>query len=375
MTTATQTLKRFSAACLALAPVVLAVATAVDPEVGDNTGTGAYRDHPGAGQAHALLLHWAMLLFVPGLAGLLMAVRRRGGIPARIAWLGVTLGLVGFSGLMGSDVMMLAVQQHVGNDQVDQVGEAFFAQTAAIVGWQLPSVLGFALSFVFTPIALARAGLIRWWTAAVAIPGAVLYIMLTEIPGVNLIGPALLTVAYWTAAARLLRRPEEAGVEVDSFGRFRYRFGIGALVAAPLLLVAGFVTRPDGPGVDGLAAQPTATQASALLLHLAWLALVPAAWAVAERGGRWSGIAGSVTIVGLVNLSALTLRDFVFLAAHQALGSETANAIEATFQGYPTIRFGWVLPGMVLGIAGLAFLAFAAWRETSRRRATAAVAA
>jgi hypothetical protein len=356
-------LTRLSALCLAVAPVVLAVATAVDPEVGDNTGTAPYRDHPVSGQWHGLLLHWAMLLFVPGLAGLLMAVRHRGAVLARVAWVAATVGLVTFSGLMATDIILLAVAQAVPNDQVEAFSAGFDPLHLMALGWQLPGVLGFFLSFLITPIAAARARVIRWWTAALALPGTVAYIMLTTMPvPVSLIGPALLAVAYWTAAWRLLRQP--AGVsEVDTFGPFRRRFGAVAMVAAPVLFVAGLAIAPRPADLAGLAAQPTRAQVSGLLLHLAFVLFVPAVWGLAERGRRGTQVAGGLTVLGLGTLAALPLNDFAYLAAYRVLGERTASVVDANLGGYALSVYGWNLPGLVLTLGGLVAVTVVAWRD------------
>ena len=51
--------RKAAAVCLVTAPVALAVATCVDPALGEDQGYGIYREHPGATQWHSLLLHWA----------------------------------------------------------------------------------------------------------------------------------------------------------------------------------------------------------------------------------------------------------------------------------------------------------------------------
>src|SRR5215218_10802871 len=121
--------RKAAAVCLVAAPVALTVATGVDPALGNDPGYGVYRAHPDATQWHALLLHWAWVLFVPGLLGLLAPVRRRGAVLARVAWFAVVVGLVTFSALMAFDFFLLALEQTLPDAQVQAVDERFQSLT------------------------------------------------------------------------------------------------------------------------------------------------------------------------------------------------------------------------------------------------------
>jgi hypothetical protein len=341
--------RRAAAVSLVTAPILLAVATGVDPALGDDQGYGIYRLHPAATQWHSVLLHWAWVLFVPGLLGLLAPIRQRGAVLARIAWCTVLLGLTTFSALMAIDFFLLALEQTLPDAQVAAVDTRFQELLPTVAGWQWPGLLGWALSLLLVPIAAARGRVITWWTAGAAVLGTALYLAFAISPvPVNLLGPVVLTGGYAMAARQLLR-PRPVAAEPDSFGAFRRRVSFACLYAAPVVLGAGVVTAPAGEPVD----HPVQTQLSALLLHLGWLLFVPAVLLVAGRGRRFTRVAAGVAVLALINFSALMVGDSAELAARQVLDAATADRVSETFGGYPVFAFGWLLPGMVLSLLGL----------------------
>ncbi len=347
--------RKAAAVCLVTAPLALAVATGVDPALGDDQGYGIYRQHPDATQWHSLLLHWAWVLFVPGLLGLLAPVRRRGAVLARIAWVAVVIGLVSFSALMAFDFVLLALEQNLPDAQVQAVDERFQGLTWTVAGWQWPGLIGWGVSLILTPIAAARGRVISWWTAAAALAGTALYFVfaISEVP-VNLIGPAVLIGAYCYAGWELLRRRRVPADEPDTFGAFRRRAGLVCMIAAPLSFAVGMATVPDTTGdVADSVAHPTLTQVSAFFLHLAWVLFVPAVLHVAARARRFTQVAAGVTVLALINFSALMLGDSADLAARQILDAATAQKVSDTFGGLPLFAFGWAMPGMVFSILGL----------------------
>ncbi len=366
-----------AAVCLVTAPLALAVATGVDPALGDDQGYGVYRQHPGATQWHALLLHWAWTLFVPGLLGLLAPVRRRGAVLARIAWAAVVIGLVSFSALMAIDFFLLALEQNLPDAQVRAVDEKFLGLTWTVAGWQWPGLIGWGVSLILTPVAAARGRVISWWTAAAALAGTALYFVfaISEVP-VNLLGPAVLAGAYGYAGWELVRggRRVPAG-EPDTFGAFRRRAGLVSMIAAPLSLAVGMATVPGTTGdVADSVAHPTLTQVSAFFLHLAWVLFVPAVLHVAARARRFTRVAAGVTVLALINLSALMLGDSADLAARQVLDAATAQKVGDTFGGLPLFAFGWALPGMLCSLLGLIAVAVGAAADRLTRWWAAALA-
>ena len=360
--------RKAAAASLVAAPIALAVATGVDPALGEDQSYGIYRQHPGAVQAHSLLLHWAWVLFVPGLLGLLTPIRRRGAVLARVAWVSVIIGLTTFSALMAGDLFLLALEQTLPDAQVRAVDEYFLTLGVTVAGWQWPGLIGWALSLVLTPVAAARAGVIDWWTAGAALAGTALYFAFAISPvPLCLLGPVLLIGAYGAAAWRLLH-PRQTAAEPDTFGVFRHRFNRFSLYGAPLAFAAGMATVPDPTGdlADRLAS-PVQAQVSALLLHLGWILFVPAVLAISARAGRFTQVAAGVTVLALINFSGLMLGDSSDLAARRILGATAADRVGETMSGYASFTFGWALPSMILTLSGLVSVAIgAAVRRTVR---------
>jgi hypothetical protein len=354
--------RKATAACLVAAPIALAVSTGVDPALGVHEGYGIYRTHPDAAQWHSLLLHWAWALFVPGFLGLLAPVRRRGAVLATIAWVAVVLGLVTFAALMSADFALLSLEQSGVTDAQLAAWDARMGElTWAVVGWQQVGLIGWGLSLILTPIAAARAQVINWWTAGLALAGTVLYLLFAISPvPLSITGPVVLVVAYGMAARQLLNllpRPDEP----DVFGAFRHRAGLVCMIAAPLSFAIGMATVPPGsPEPDSILKHPALAEASAFFLHLAWVLFIPAVLTLVARGRRFTRIAGALTVLGLIHFSALMFGDYLDLAARQALGNDVAGKALEAMGGYQTFSLGWVLPGMVLSMLGLILVAVGA---------------
>jgi hypothetical protein len=354
--------RKATAACLVLAPIALAISTGVDPALGDNQGYGVYRDHPAATQWHSLLLHWAWALFVPGFLGLLAPIRRRGAVLAMISWVAVVLGLVTFAALMSADLALLSLEQLGLTDEQLAAWDARMAElTWSVVGWQQLGIVGWAVSLFLTPIAAARARVINWWTAGLALAGTALYFVFAISPlPLNITGPVVLVVAYGMAAWQVLN-PRPAPDEPDAFGTFRQRAGLVCLIAAPLSFAVGMATVPPGsPATDAIAEHPALGQASAFFLHLAWVLFIPAVLTLAARGRRVTRIAGALTVLGLIHFSGLMFGDYTDLATRQVVGNEIADRANETLGGYLIFNLGWVLPGMLLSLLGLLVVAISA---------------
>jgi hypothetical protein len=368
--------RKAAAASLVAAPIALAVATGVDPALGIPEQYGIYRQHPDAVQAHSILLHWAWVLFVPGLLGLLAPIRQRGAVLARIAWIAVIVGLATFSALMANDFVLLALEQTLPDAQVQAVDEKFLAMSVTVAGWQWPGLIGWGLSLILTPIAAARGRVIDWWTAGAALLGMALYLAFAISPvPLCLLGPIVMIGAYGAAAWRLVRpRPAPAEPEPDTFGAFRRGFGQFALYAAPLSFAIGMATVPDWSGdLADSVAKPVQTQVSALFLHFAWILFVPAVLAVAARANRFTQVAAGITVLALINFSGLMVGDSADLAARQVLDAATADRVSETLGGYAAFTFGWAMPGMLLSLLGLSAVAVGAAVSRVTRWWTAAL--
>ncbi|MBL7262124.1 hypothetical protein [Paractinoplanes lichenicola] len=343
--------RKATAAGLVLAPIALAVSTGLDPALGDDQGYGIYRQHPGLTQWHSLLLHWAWVLYVPGLLGLLALVRRRGFVLAAVAWVATVLGLVTFSALMAADFGLLSLEQQPGltDAQLTAYDDRIGAMGWAAWGWQVPGIAGWALALLVTPLALLRARVIGWWTGGLWLAGFVLYLLFAISPvPLSLTGPIVLVAAGVPAARSVLSHVPPRD-EPDTFGAFRRTAGMVCLVAAPLSFAVGMATVPPG-----------LTEASAFFLHLAWVLFVPAVLAVAARGGRFTRVVSGLAVLGLINFSALMFGDYLDLAARQALGDAVADRAQELTGSYATFSLGWVLPGMVLTFLGLILVAVGA---------------
>ncbi|MET7400683.1 hypothetical protein ABZS66_45115 [Dactylosporangium sp. NPDC005572] len=347
---------------LILAPVVLGVASAVDPALG-STGEfyGIYREHPAAIEAHSVLLHWAWILFALGFVALLDPIRRRGSVLARIAWVATVLGMVTFSALMAIDLFLLALEQtFADNGTVQQVNQAFGALGAwPTAGWQIPGTVGWALALILTPIAAARARVISWWTAGAALVGTALYLQfgIEPMPWC-LAGPVVMTGAYFVAFRSL--GSHAAPAEPDTFGAFRVRFGRVCMILAPLSFAVGLATVPGfEPDPAQLVLHPAQSQASAFFLHLGWLLFIPAVLTLMRGGGRFARIAGVVTVLALANFSGLMVGDYADLAARQVLTPEEATRVSDAMGTYYGFAFGWIMFGMVGTLLGLILVAVA----------------
>ncbi|MET7418370.1 hypothetical protein [Dactylosporangium sp. NPDC005555] len=362
---------------LVLAPAVLAVATAVDPALGDDQGGGIYRAHPDAIQWHSVLLHWAWVLFVPAFLGLLRPIRRRGAVLARVAWCAAVFGLVTFSALMAYDLALLAMEQTLPDADVRRVDAAFQSMDWAVWGWQIPGLAGWAVALLLTPVAAAYAKVISWWTASAALLGSLLYLQFAISPlPLNLAGPVVMLVAYGFACRELARfraaagapgaavdrenaatggaAPGRAADEPDTFGVFKDRVGRFGLVAAPVVFGAGLLTVPGlSPDIAEAVRQPGLAQASALLLHLSWLLFVPGMLLMMRRGRRFTTVAAAVTAFALMHFSGLMVGDYSDLAVRLTVPAELAEKVSDAFGGYALFAFGWAVPAMLVSLLGL----------------------
>ncbi|MEV0609282.1 hypothetical protein AB0I61_23200 [Polymorphospora rubra] len=352
--------------CLGTAPLLLAAATAVDPALGDVGYYDAIRADPGAAGLHSLLLHWAWLLYVPGLLALLGPVGRRGAAAAAVAWTAIMFGLTVFAALVVTDFFAIALA-----DAVDQAAFAAHEREAGTygwftAGWQLPGMVGWFVAMLLTPYVAAYGRAVGWWYPLVATAGFGLYLLFAiESPLLGITGPVVLTVANILAATRLWHvtpAPEDGG----GHPVFRRTVGVACLVAAPVALAVGMATMPGGAFeiAPSLASDPGGAQASAFFLHLSWLLFVPGVLTVTGRltgRGRVFGlVAGGIAGLGLLNWQGLMVSDYLVLAAEATLGTERAAVINEAAGGSPLLALGVLLPGMAGGLLGLVLVPVAA---------------
>ncbi len=394
--------RRASLGCLAVASLLLVVATAADPAVGNVDFAAAIAAAPAAARLHSLLLHWSWVLFVPGLLGLLGPIGQRGKVLATISWTAVVLGLTTFAGMTLADFFGLAVLETVGQQAFHQHEDKAAALGWLTAGWQLPGLIGWALAMLVTPLAAARAGRIGWWYPAAALPGFALYLLFAiEQAPLSLTGPLLLTAANITVALKLWPTepapraeagsraasgppaepgsPAEAGSRAEGlrgeqgsragagFAAWRRNASIACLIAAPLALAAGMATLPGGAfHIAEFGADPAAAQASAFFLHLGWLLFVPG---IIEISGRLTGrgwvlgqIAAGIALLGLLHFNGLMIGDYSALALAQVLDPAQLEAVNARTGEDMLLALGVALPGMLGTLLGLILVPIAAAR-------------
>jgi len=358
MTGSTTLRRRAGLVCLAAAPVLLLLATAADPGLGDGVWAEAVAADPDLAVLHTVLLHWAYVLFVPGFLALLSPIRTRGRVLGVIAWVATLVGLVTFAGLVLTDVTAVAVASTVDDATYASFDARVSSYTWMSVGWQLPGLVGWVLAFVLTPIAAVRARVTGWWYAVAGLAGFGLYFLFAIEPlPLSLAGPAVLTVANLVAAVRLWNRPEPT----EPAPAWKEKVGAACLLAAPVALAIGAVTMPGtATRVDPFSSDPALAQASAFFLHLSWLLFVPGVVAVTRRLGTFGFVAGGIAVVGLLNWNGLMIGDYLGLAVQQTLDPATQETVTALADGYTSFGLAVAVPAMIGALLGLILVPVAA---------------
>jgi hypothetical protein len=185
-----------------LGGALIAVASGVDPAVGAD-GRELYEKYAAETdlqQLHTVLLHWGFgffgvsALFVTGL------VRGRGAWLANVAAaLGFT-GIITLPGLVAVDFMTAAFTQAHGVEATLAAEERFDAMWGLGV-FALPGMIGLIAGPVLGAVALARAGLVRWWAPA----AVVLSFLAVNLLGFTWWGGAIMTVFLGAYSVALFR--------------------------------------------------------------------------------------------------------------------------------------------------------------------------
>ncbi|MFC0863290.1 hypothetical protein ACFHYQ_13400 [Sphaerimonospora cavernae] len=191
-------------ACLVLAPLCLLLGMVVDPyEHGD---VMAYANNPGAAGVSATLLHYAWVLWVPAVLGLVHLVRGRGVVLANLAGAATVLGLINFSSMMVVDFIDISLYQNLPADQARKLIDES-AHPALIFGWQLPGMIGAFLGLTLVAVAYARSSRAGWWFPAGVLAGLLVWLF-----GANqgnallgLAGPVILLVVFGAVGVSLIR--------------------------------------------------------------------------------------------------------------------------------------------------------------------------
>ncbi|WP_066948026.1 hypothetical protein [Microtetraspora fusca] len=191
---------------LILAPLCLLLGMAVDPTESGADEALAYANNPAATGVSATLLHYAWILWVPGVIGLVHLVRRKGVVLANVAGAVTVLGLINFSALMVSDFFDIVLFQRLPAAQAEQIMQDA-AQPAMVAAWQMPGMIGSFLGLVLVSVAYAWAGRAGWW-----FPAGVLVGMLVWLFGASswnlvlgLAGPVVLLLVFGAVGVSLIR--------------------------------------------------------------------------------------------------------------------------------------------------------------------------
>ncbi|MFF5227582.1 hypothetical protein [Dactylosporangium sp. NPDC000521] len=166
---------------------------------------------PGLAQVSALLLHWAWVLFVPGMLLLMRRGRRFTSAAAAVT----AFALMHFSGLMVGDFSDLAVRQTVPAELAAKVTEAFGGYALFAFGWAMPAMLVSLLGLIAVPIGAAADGLVRWWVPVLTGLGVVAFLAVGVGP-LSVLSPLLLLAGYGLLAKALPPRPLQAATPASA---------------------------------------------------------------------------------------------------------------------------------------------------------------
>ncbi|MCC5580849.1 hypothetical protein IMZ11_35050 [Microtetraspora sp. AC03309] len=207
MITNADTFRRTAAGVsLILAPLCLLLGMAVDPTESGSEDVLAYANNPAATGVSATLLHYAWVLWVPGVIGLVHLVRRKGVVLANLAGAVTVLGLINFSSLMISDFFDITMFQQLPVAQAEKIMQDA-AQPAMIVAWQMPGMIGSFLGLVLVAVAYAWSGRVGWWFPAGVLAGILVWLFGASAWNLwlGLSGPVILLVVFGVVGVSLIR--------------------------------------------------------------------------------------------------------------------------------------------------------------------------
>ncbi|GAA0394898.1 hypothetical protein GCM10009530_53020 [Microbispora corallina] len=152
--------------------------------------------------------------------------------------------------------------------------------------------------------------------------------------------------------------------------RFR-RVATGALlVLAPLLLMLAVIVDPGTWGDDREAVSygdnPALAQLESVLFHWSWLltavAVIGVLHVVRRRAVVLGHVAGVVSVLGAINMSALMLVDPVewWFGRHYPVAE--AERLTNEVLGLPGVIFGYQMPWLFFALFGVPLVTVAVWR-------------
>ncbi|MBB5962378.1 hypothetical protein [Planomonospora venezuelensis] len=202
--------RRAAGVSLVLAPLCLLLGMVVDPLTRGGDETLAYAQEPVAAGISATLLHYAWVLWVPGVLGLVHLVRSRGVVLANAAGAVAVLGLINFSSLMIVDFFDIVLYRRLPAEQATGILEDSL-QPALVFAWQLPGMIGSLLGLVLVAVAFTRAGRAGWWFPAGVLAGLVIWIAgaRSGFPPLGYAGPVVLLAVFGTVGVTMIRMTGE----------------------------------------------------------------------------------------------------------------------------------------------------------------------
>ncbi|NYG07111.1 uncharacterized protein (DUF697 family) [Phycicoccus badiiscoriae] len=183
--------QRAAAICLITAPVAFAAAEVLSPESNGTSAQmlAAFASHRGAGLVAALLGIASVMLFVPGVLGLVRPITGRGRRWALTAAAATTYGLVtAHAALGGINIMFYAMTDpSLSRPQMTRLMDVLMSTPAA----GLPLLLGhliFGLGIIALGIAILRSRTFPVWTGAALILWIALDMVLGSLPVPRAVG-------------------------------------------------------------------------------------------------------------------------------------------------------------------------------------------
>ncbi|GGS92717.1 hypothetical protein GCM10010156_58720 [Planobispora rosea] len=202
--------RRAAGVSLVLAPLCLLLGMIVDPLTAGADETLGYAQNPVATGISATLLHYAWVLWVPGVIGLVHLVRGKGVVLANVAGAVTVLGLINFSSLMIADFFDIVLYRRLPEEQATTILQEA-AQPAMVIAWQVPGMIGSLSGLIAVAVAYARAGHAGWWFPAGVPVGMVVWIAGTRagIPLLAYTGPAILLLVFGIVGTAMIRMTDE----------------------------------------------------------------------------------------------------------------------------------------------------------------------
>lgn len=192
---------------LVVAPLVILVASVLQPDTGDDSDEYLtdLADEAGRADLSATLFVIGFWLLLPGILGLIHLVRGRGVVLAHIGGVLLVLGVVAYPVLFATTFYDVSIAENASLEEgikvydgvEDYVGPYFIF---------IPAILGFTLGAILLAIALLRAGIAPLWVLIVLLVGNVLVFIGGggSVPVLAILGSLAFAAAFGYLGMRLL---------------------------------------------------------------------------------------------------------------------------------------------------------------------------